>query len=105
MKVTKVEGVILRYVEDEGRQDSTFKTTLLSSVISQPFVTMRLNNEDEILLLIDEDRLDSHERVTEVAFDVSIDVIEDEAYGTMTLGLPFFTGIEIFDSEGIFDVV
>ena len=28
---------------------------------------MSLNNEDEILLLIDEDRFDSHERVTEVA--------------------------------------
>ena len=66
---------------------------------------MRLNNEDEILLLIDEDRLDSHERVTEVAFDVSINVIEEVEYGTVTLGLPFFTGIEIFDSEDIFDVV
>ena len=68
-------------------------------------MTIRLNNEDEILLLIDEERFDSHERVTEVAFDVSIDVIEDVEYGTVTLGLPFFTGIEIFDSEGIFDVV
>ena len=73
--------------------------------ISQPFVTIRLNNEDEILLFIDEDRLDSHERVTEVAFDVSIDVIEDVEYGTMTLGLPFFTGIEMFDNKDIFDVV
>ena len=68
-------------------------------------MTIRLNNEDEILLLIDEERLDSHERVTEVAFDVSIDVIEEVEYGTMTLGLPFFTGIEIFNDEDIFDVV